>query len=172
MKKYLKYIIPVLFFLLMLIDSHITSFFADISEGFYIANAHFLLLGALCASQVFSRKYMLIMMTVLGLIYDSYYIGIIGIYAVALPLVVFFMYSLSNAINMNIFTMFFGWIILITGYELYSLVVQLIFQFATGDTLFFVTRYLGPTLLLNMALFMICIIPFKKLFDNVKMLGV
>lgn len=166
MKKYQKYYTPVLFFLLMLVDSHITSFFANLSEGFYVANAHILILAALCASTVFSRRYMLILMTALGLIYDSYYIGVIGLYAVALPLVVFFMYSMANAINMNIFTMFFGWIILTTGYELYSMLVQLVFQFASGDTLFFVTRYLGPTLLLNMVIFMAFVVLFKKLYNN------
>lgn len=166
MKKYANYYVPLLLFLFMLIDTHITTFVEILSKGFYVANAHFLLLGALCASTVFSKKYLLIVMTVIGLIYDSYYIGIIGLYAVALPLVVFFMYSMSNAINMNIFTMFFGWIILITGYELYSMFVQLIFQFTRVNTVYFVARYLGPTLLINMILFMIFVFPFKRLFSN------
>lgn len=154
----------------MLIDTHLTTFVEALSKGFYVANAHFLLLGAMCASTVFSKRYMLILMTVLGLIYDSYYVGIIGIYAVALPLVVFFMYSMANAINMNIFTMFFGWIILITGYELYIMLIQLIFQFTNVNTVFFVTRYLGPTLLLNMILFIVFIFPFKKLLDSDKVI--
>lgn len=166
MKKYIDIYTPPLLFVLMLIDTHVTTFFANVSKGYYVANAHFVILAALCASTFFSRRYMVILMAVIGLIYDSYYIGVIGIYAVALPLVVFFMYSMSSAINMNIFTKFFGWIILITGYELYSMLVQMVFQFAKGDTVFFVTRYLGPTLLLNMLLFMLFVIPFQKLFNN------
>lgn len=150
----------------MLLDSHVTTFVTAVSNGIYLANSHFLLLAALVASNYFPKRYMLITMTILGLIYDSYYIGVIGIYTVAFPLVVFFMYLLSRTIHTNIFTLFFGWIILVTLFEVYALLVQWVFQFSNVGSLFFITRYLGPTLLLNILIFIVLNLPFKKLFSR------
>ena len=49
-----------------------------------MSNAHFLILALLCCSMAFEKRYLLITTIVLGAIYDAYYIGVIGIYAVAL----------------------------------------------------------------------------------------
>ncbi|MHC5247013.1 rod shape-determining protein MreD [Enterococcus sp. LJL120] len=166
MKKYAVYYLPILLFILMLLDSHITTFITALSQGIYLANSHFIFLAALIASNYFPKRYMLITMTVLGLVYDSYYIGVIGVYAVAFPLVVYLMYSLGDIIHTNIFTLFFGWVILITIFEVYSILVQWIFQFSTVGSLFFITRYLGPTLLLNILIFILFNWPFKKLLSR------
>lgn len=147
----------------MLIDSHITALFTAMSQGIYLASSHFLLLLVLVASSYFPKRYMLITMLILGLLYDSYYVGIIGIYTVAFPLIAYLMYSMGNTMNNNVFTLFFGWIILITLFEVYVMAVQKIFEFSDVSTIFFVARYLGPTLLLNMITFIIFTLPFKRL---------
>ena len=114
----------------------------------------------------FPKRYLLITTVVLGAIFDTYYIGVIGIYAVALPLMVFIMYSMSSYIHFNIFTEFFSMIIFVTGYELFTLAVQLIFKLVSVNNTYFITRYLGPTLLLTMILFAVFVFPFKKLFSD------
>ena len=42
-----------------------------------------MILALLCCSMAFEKRYLLITTIVLGAIYDAYYIGVIGIYAVA-----------------------------------------------------------------------------------------
>lgn len=165
-KDTMKYYLPVVLFLLMLIDGHLTRMFVEWSNGQYMASAHFLILALLFCSMKFPKRYLLITTVVLGAIFDTYYIGVIGIYAVALPLMVFIMYWMSSYIHFNIFTEFFSMIIFVTGYELFTLAVQLIFKLVSVNNTYFITRYLGPTLLLTMILFAVFVFPFKKLFSD------
>ena len=155
--------IPI-FFLLMLIDVHLTRAFLTFSNGAYIWNVHLLLLSFMFGAQVFSKRYMIITSLVLGIIFDLYYIGVLGIYAIVLPLLVWAMYLLYDTLFENPFTMFFGMIILVTLQELATAGIQLLFHLTTINGAFFVARFLGPTLLINIGLFVLAYFPFKKLF--------
>lgn len=75
-KENVKYYAPVIFFLLMLIDGQLTQAAGNLTDNVYFANAHFLLLAFLMAVPNLSKRYLLITALVLGLISDSYYIGI------------------------------------------------------------------------------------------------
>lgn len=163
-KEYVKYYAPIVFFLLMLIDGQLTRSVGIWSNGGYLANVHLLLLAVLCGCIVLPKRFMIITTIVIGILYDSYYIGVIGISAVALPITVLCMYGLSKTINMNVFTIFFGYIIFITSFEIISLAIQFVFKLAIIDGSVFIAQYLGPTLLLNMGVFVLFIVPFKKLF--------
>ncbi|THE15846.1 rod shape-determining protein MreD [Enterococcus hirae] len=165
-KDTMKYYLPIVLFLLILIDGHLTRMMISWSNGNYMASSHILILVLMFCSLTFPKRYMLITTIVLGIIFDSYYIGVIGIYAVAIPLLVFVMYAMKSVIHINIFTEFFSLIIFVTGYELFTLGVQMVFKLATVNSTFFITKYLGPTLLLNMLLFALLVVPLKKLFRD------
>ncbi|MGM9903651.1 rod shape-determining protein MreD [Enterococcus sp. 10A9_DIV0425] len=165
-KDTMKYYLPIVLFLLILIDGHLTRMMISWSNGNYMASSHILILVLMFCSLTFPKHYMLITTIVLGIIFDSYYIGVIGIYAVAIPLLVFVMYAMKSVIHINIFTEFFSLIIFVTGYELFTLGVQMVFKLATVNSTFFITKYLGPTLLLNMLLFALLVVPLKKLFRD------
>lgn len=163
-KGYLKlYTGPVLF-LLLLLDTQFTRIFETITQHHYLANAHLFLIAVMVCCMVLPRRYMLIAGTILGLLFDSYYIGAIGIYTVAIPFVIWLMYLLAGVLYRNVFTMFFGTIIFITLYELVVVAIQLLFDLTSVSMNFFMARFLGPTLLLNLVLFILFIFPFKKLF--------
>lgn len=84
----LKYITPVLLFLLFLLDAHITRIMASWTDNVYVANAHFALLVLLIVSKVIDERFLLGTALILGILYDLYYIGVIGIYAVIFPVLV------------------------------------------------------------------------------------
>ena len=69
---------------------------------------------------------------------------------------------MKDVIHVNIFTEFFSMIIFVTGYELFTMVVQLIFKLAVVNNTYFITRFLGPTLLLNMIIFVLFIFPLRN----------
>lgn len=163
-KENLRYYAGPVLFILMLFDGQLTRLVDNVAGDAYIANAHLLILGLMCASFRLPKRYMLITALVLGCLYDLYYIGILGINAVTFPAIVWLMDAVRDVMYRNIFTMFFGMIIFVTSYELITLLIQLFFKMADVSNTYFVTRFLGPTLLLNLALFVICIFPFKKLF--------
>ncbi|MBO6325723.1 rod shape-determining protein MreD [Enterococcus gallinarum] len=168
MKKntYLKYFAGAFFFLMMLLDGQLTRLLERWTQDNYIASAHLLLIAFLCSARYLPKNYLIITALIIGCLYDLYYIGIIGIYAVAFPMIVWIMYILNKTLYQNIFTMFFGMIIFVTGLEMVTLGIQLLFKIATVNTSFFVSRFLAPTLLLNIILFVILFIPFMKLFKE------
>jgi rod shape-determining protein MreD len=165
-KTYLKYFAGVFFFLMMLLDGQLTRFLERWTQDNYLASAHILLIALLCGARYLPKNYLIVTALIIGCLYDIYYIGIIGIYAVAFPMIVWLMYILNKTLYQNLFTMFFGMIIFVTGLELVTLGIQLLFKIATVSTSFFVSRFLAPTLLLNILLFVILVIPFMKLFKE------
>ncbi len=56
-------------------------------------------------------------------------------------------------------------IIFVTGYELFTLAVQLIFKLVSVNNTYFITRYLGPTLLLTMILFAVFVFSIQEIIQ-------
>ncbi|MBF0012367.1 rod shape-determining protein MreD [Enterococcus casseliflavus] len=168
MKKhdYIKYLAAGVFFLMMLADGQLTRFLEKWTQDNYIASAHLLLIALLCGAKYLPKNFLITTALVIGCLYDVYYVGVIGIYTVAFPLIVWIMYILKNTLYQNVFTMFFGMIIFVTSLEVVTLGVQLLFKIALVSTSFFVSRFLAPTLLLNIILFILLVVPFMKLFKD------
>ncbi|MGK0552166.1 rod shape-determining protein MreD [Enterococcus faecalis] len=167
-KEQMRYVAPIIFFFLLLIDAHLTKAFETWTDNSYFANAHLLLLALLFAVPNFSKRYLLITSLILGLLADSYFIGIIGIYTVALTTTVILMFMFRDVVQTNLLTGFFGIVIFVSIYEFIAMILQVIFHLANVNPLLFITEVLGPTLLLNMVLFVLLAYPFKKLFTSKK----
>lgn len=165
-KENVKYYAPVVFFLLMLIDGQLTQGAERLTDNVYFANAHFMLLAFLMAVPNLSKRYLLIASLILGMVCDSYYLGIIGIYTVALTATVMLMFQFQNVVHTNLLTAFFGMVIFVTTYELIAVGLQVIFRLSNVAPLLFITRVLGPTLLFNMLIFVIFSYPLKRLFTG------
>lgn len=163
-RESLKYYAPFVFFLLMLLDGQMTRALEGFSKEVFFLHSHMLMLALVLASFQLSRRYMLTSAILIGALMDSYYIGIIGIYALCLPLIVLLCYQIFSYIEPNGFTLLLAVILFVTFLETSLLGVHLLFSLAKVDLGVFVTRTLGPTLLLNVGLFLILVFPFKKLF--------
>lgn len=163
-KDYVKYYAPGVLFFLVLLDGQLSRFFLNWTNGSYAATAHLFIIALMCCCLTVSKQVMIVATIILGIIFDIYYLGFIGVYAVAFPLLAFVMYQMTSVNNRNIFTMFFASVIFVTMYELITVSIQLVFKIITVNPTMFITRVLGPTLLLNIVIFIIFIWPFKKLF--------
>lgn len=163
-KETIKYYAPVIFFLLLLFDGQLTGFMDIWGHNNYFAVSHLLLIVLMLSAVNLPKSYMLPASLILGFLYDTYYVGIIGIYMVTFFLLTLLIYQLNETINTNVFTMFFGMIIFVTLFEICSLFLQVVFQLTDVNVVLFISRVLGPTLLLNVVLFFILIYPLRKLF--------
>ncbi|MGM0214658.1 rod shape-determining protein MreD [Enterococcus sp. AZ109] len=161
-RNYVKYVAPPLLFICMLLDAHINRIFTSVFTSHYLMNAHLMVLAILVMSEVVNRRFMIGTMLAIGILYDVYYVGVIGIYAVILPLIVILIYLFGQVIYQSLLTLFYSMIIFVTFFELGSSFLQLIFQLAHVNSQFFVTRFLGPTLALNIIMFVILIVPFRR----------
>jgi rod shape-determining protein MreD len=165
-QKTLNYIMVPVFFLLMLVDSHLTATFNTWGHDKYIWSTHLLLIVLLFSSTMFSKRYMVLTTLILGILFDMYYVGVIGIYTVALPLTVWLIFLVQNVLTQNILTYFFGTIIFMTIFDVVISLIQSIFNLASIQGIFFITHFLGPTLFVNIVLFFVLYYPLKKLFET------
>ena len=166
-KENVKYYAPFVLFVLLLFDGQLTMWAENLVDNVYFPSAHFLLLAYLTMIPNLSKPYVITSSVILGLICDSYYIGVLGIYTVALTVTVLLMYTFQNVVKTNIPTAFFGMVIFVTSYEVISVVLQMIFRLSDVGLVTFVTRTLGPTLLFNMLIFVLFYYLMKKLFSTI-----
>ena len=164
-QKILNYIMAPVFFLLMLVDSHMTATFNAWGHDKYIWSTHLLLIVLLFSSTVLSKRYLVITTLILGILFDVYYVGVIGIYSVALPLTVWLIFLMQEVLTQNILTYFFGTIIFMTIFDVVISLIQSIFNLASIQGILFITHFLGSTLLVNILFFFVLYYPLKKLFE-------
>ncbi|USS91259.1 rod shape-determining protein MreD [Fructilactobacillus carniphilus] len=101
-----------------------------------------------------------------GIVYDLYYIGVLGIYTFLFPLVVYVTKLLKNYIEANF----------VSGTLIYliDLVIVLVLGYAAGriahlvyfSGMHFMAFAFGPTILLNLMLFLLLYYPVSLLFDQ------
>jgi rod shape-determining protein MreD len=164
MKKAIKFYAPILFLLLILVDAHITNIVENIFEQRLFAVSSLFFIAMIPAVKHLSMRYILILALVMGYIFDTYYIGIIGINMLLFPIVAYFIKRQDELINHNVMTEFFAMIIYVTVYNVGSFLIQALFSLAHVDVVQFITKMLGPTLILNLAIFWVTIYIFRFLF--------
>ncbi|MGC6769833.1 rod shape-determining protein MreD [Enterococcus sp. LJL51] len=165
-KEKIKYFAPVILFFLLLLDGQLSVGAENLLDNVYFPSTHLLLLAYLTMIPNLSKSYVIISALILGLICDSYYLGILGIYTVALVATVMLMYTFQGILETNIPTAFFGMVIFVTSYELIAVALQVIFHLSKVGPVLFITRVLGPTLLFNMLVFVLLFYPMKRLFST------
>ncbi|APX73062.1 rod shape-determining protein MreD [Companilactobacillus allii] len=143
------------------------AFLNNINKGnFSILPQVMLMAIVLLSMRIDNRRQLLIYGIVFGIMYDSYYFGIIGLYTVLLPLIMIgidhykFLFIKANiGYEMSIY--FLALTFLQTGIY----VLERLLQQTNTDVLDFITYVLGPTLLWNMIAFFILYVPLANLSD-------
>lgn len=147
--KIFKVILPVLLFCTMLIDSQISLSMRGPMMNDAFLNSHMLLIGLILASLWYSKKYMVITSIVLGLLFDLYYYGILGINMVVLPLTVLLIYLVFKFVPVNVLSIILSLIVFVTIMDCSAYLLQVAFNLRRPDLLPCVVDNLGPTLLFN-----------------------
>ncbi|MCI1903774.1 rod shape-determining protein MreD [Enterococcus hirae] len=162
--KRIRIYLPIAAILLFLIDAQITRALQLVGKESFLIHAHLLLIVLMMASFRMKRKTMIFWGIVLGLLMDLYYIGIIGIYTIAMPLTVAATYLLFSYVEANSFTLLINTIIIISIFEVSTAGLQVLFNISNISGVVFFARMLGPTLLFNIGMFLLLIAPLRKLF--------
>ncbi len=163
-KVNVEYWLPLSLFLLMLVDGQVSNFLRISVENEITLNCHLLLLIMLFGSFQCSKQFLVICATIFGALYDNYYYSIIGINMLCLPLLVYMIYTIFEYIEPSVFSLLLTFIICVTFMEVATLLMGIAFKLIDVDILYFITNVLGPTLLLNVTIFVLLIYPMKKFF--------
>ncbi|WP_125712634.1 rod shape-determining protein MreD [Companilactobacillus kedongensis] len=125
-----------------------------------------LMVLVMLSMRISDRRQLITYGIVFGLIYDSYYFGMIGLYTVLLPLAMVgvdhykFLFVKAN-MGYEISIYFLALTFMQSGIY----ILERLLQQTKVDTMDFITFTLGPTLLWNMIVFFILYIPLANLSD-------
>lgn len=158
------YLIPLLMFLALLSDGIVMNLFSGqfINQN-YVLTPRLLLLVLVLSTSFFPKQPVFLYSLLFGIIYDSYYSGIIGLYAAGLATFIYLFKKTQNHLVISP-----GVVVLIYGASLIYLEVFIygMYRFiGMIDLSFmrFLSEKLGPTLLLNLVFLVIFYYPFYKL---------
>ncbi|GAB2025350.1 rod shape-determining protein MreD [Lactovum odontotermitis] len=156
---------PIILFCLMLIDGQFSNFLANTFSQFIFPVSHFFLIFLMYSTLKHHLTYLLIMSTALGIIYDSYFLGVIGIAAAIFPLISLFLYEIRETVFQNRWTRIFTIIIIVFTFEAASFGIEYGFGLATIGPLDFVLKELAATLVLNIILAVILQWPLESFYQ-------
>ncbi len=166
-RKYFTYTLPLIFFLIMLVDGHISSSILGLFSVPMDFTSNLLLMFLMFATFQMSKPYLVIWSCLLGLLYDSYFYNVIGINLILLPITVLLMYGLFEHVYPNTFTIILSFIVFVTLLSVGRVFLLVLFKLTETTILDFFARTLAPTLVLNIILVSILVVPLKRVF-NVK----
>lgn len=168
-KQVMKILLPILILVTMLIDSQLSNLLRFLTDNQIFLSSHFMLLGLIMGSLFYSKRYMVITAIVLGLSFDNYYYSIFGINTVSLPLTVLLIYLVFEYVEPTIPSLLMSLVLFITIMDGSAYAIQVIFNLTEGDLLGFISTQLGPTLLMNMTIFILLAYPIQKvIFKRIK----
>ncbi|MFV0556106.1 MAG: rod shape-determining protein MreD [Lactovum sp.] len=165
-RRVFQFLSPVILFCLMLIDGQVSTFFAEIFHYKLLPISHLLLIFLIYSVRKHSLNYLLILGLGLGIVYDSYYIGVIGIVAAILPLIFLFVHEIQETVFTNWWTKLFTVIIIIFLFEIAVYALQYAFHLISVNPLIFIAQQLSVTLVLNITLMLILEKILREIYKN------
>ncbi|TGD25310.1 rod shape-determining protein MreD [Companilactobacillus suantsaicola] len=143
------------------------AFLNNMNRGTVIILPQLMLMAiVMLTMRIEDRRQLIIYGVVFGVIYDSYYYGIIGLYTVLLPLLMvgidhFRFLLIKNNMGYDLSIYFLALTFLQSGIYL----LEKLLQQTSTDALDFITFTLGPTLLWNILVFFLLYVPLAKLSE-------
>ncbi|AVK60765.1 rod shape-determining protein MreD [Lactobacillus sp. CBA3605] len=166
----LKIIFPVGLFIALFLDGSLSNVFAgSLFKYPYSSVLHLVLLWIVFAVFLDDRNELAIGIwsAFAGLVFDWFYTGVFGVYLLALPLVVYLCRQFKPWLDLNFLTMLMVYIINLTIVESFVYIWYLIGKVITSNITDFAVYTLGPTIAVNLAIFVVLYYPVRQLYLRV-----
>lgn len=164
-QRMMKWIFPIVSLFLLVIDGRITMMLSMFSEQRNICGVQLLVLLFIIGYFYFGNiTYIYIWATLIGILYDLYYYGIIGIHMVIFPMIFVILNYVKPFIPKTIptYTIFF---LLCSIWVIYAnYFIQVLFNIIHIDILGFMILYAAPTLLMSTIIYLITLVYGKSFF--------
>lgn len=157
---------PVILLCLLLIDGQMSRFFAEIFQYEILPIVHLTLIFLIYSVKKHSLTYLLVLGVLLGIIYDSYFLGVVGIATAVLPLIFLFVNEIQTIVFTNRWTKLFTTIIIVFIFELAVYLMQYAFQIVSVNVLVFIVKQLAATLVLNIFLMLLLEKPLEYFYRD------
>lgn len=155
---------PLILFVFFLLDGVLAALFSETLYGSdYILVPRLTVILLVMMSFYLPRNRMLVIAILFGLLFDSYYVGVLGIYVALFPIIVYITEKLTKVLHPNPIVVGMMFIIDLSLVETTLYFFYTILKETTMDFNTFMVERLGPTLLLNVVIFIFLYYPLQKL---------
>ncbi|KRN88972.1 rod shape-determining protein MreD [Ligilactobacillus ceti] len=165
----MKYLFPIGLFLALFLDGSLTLAFDQYFFTPFIAIESRLvllwLIMAVCYSEV---EHILLWSGFVGAIFDIYYLGVMGIFILIFPLIVYLTREIMQFLNRSFIVVLLVYLIDITVVTILFYWVNSLIGFTSVSVTEFISRTLGPTLVYNLLWFVLLYYPLERLFEDVQ----
>ncbi|QSR00209.1 rod shape-determining protein MreD [Lactococcus garvieae] len=155
---------PLFLFFLLLLDGQLTHFFTTLAGGSIMPVSHLLLIFMVYTVTQHRHSYVLIVGVLLGIVYDSYFLGIFGIASLILPLIALFVYQIQTVVFTNRWTRLFTVIIIVFAFQVLSTLIVNLVGVVNVNFVSFIVKQLAPTLALNIIFAILLQWPLEKMY--------
>jgi len=159
-----RFFSPVFLLALLLLDNQLTEMMRSFNIGGFQPVSHLFLIALMYTTLKHQWSYLFIMTLAFGIIYDSYYNGVLGIAAALFPLTALFVYEIGETVFVNRWTRFVTVIIIVFFFDSASTLIAAVTQLADIDFTHFVIYQLAPSLLVNILFALLLQRPFEALY--------
>lgn len=157
------FMFPILF-LVLLLDGQLSTLITNWSFGLVAISSHVLLMLAIYYANYVSMAFSLFIFSILGLIYDISYLGLVGIATTIFPLAVYSIYFFFQGVESRPSFNTLILLVVVFEFEFISFLFARIFHMTNLSVFIFVFNKLLPSLLFNLLLFLILQPLFGRLF--------
>lgn len=160
-----QFLTPFILLLSMLLDGQMTQLLSH--HALMLTSCLFLVFLTYSILQ-HSYRYMIIVAFFMGVLYDSYYIGVYGIGSLLFPLIVLFVYNIRKTVFENRLTRIFTIIIIVSAFEFFSAVLMWVFQLSTFNFGNYIIYEMAPSLALNICYALLLQFPLERFYGMTK----
>ncbi|MHC9532876.1 rod shape-determining protein MreD [Dellaglioa sp. BT-FLS60] len=162
-----QYIFPVGLIISFFLDGTIQfAFSAQLESQTTIMVSHLLLLWLIMGVFYSDNKHLELWAFGIGWAFDSYYAGILGIYMILLPLIVYLTKIAYQYFEPSFIVLLLIYFIDLTVLEVSYYSINEMIGFANESVTTFISTSFGPTLAFNLVLFVILYYPISKLMNS------
>ncbi|KRN29348.1 hypothetical protein IV38_GL000231 [Lactobacillus selangorensis] len=165
-----RYFLPLGIFVLMLLDGAISHVFSPLLyHGQVAIIIRLMLLGFVLAVYALPQEKWLIWYALLiGILYDSFFTGVIGIYAFILPMVVYLLKVVQPYLPNAFWSLSLVYVIVAAVFEICVYAANTMIGLTTVALSTFMVDVLAPTLILNLVIFFILAVPLTRLLVRIE----
>lgn len=164
MKNQVKYLIPLILLLAFVIDGQSSTLFTNLAPGIIHITSHFLVIIGLFSVLYIPTFYNVIMFTLVGFLYDIYYLNILGIFVALFPLVMYLIDYFYQSLKFKRVTNHIILLVVVFVVEFGAFLFARLFELSNLSMFIFVVYNLVPTLIFNSLLLLMLQPALEKVF--------
>ncbi|WP_062532525.1 rod shape-determining protein MreD [Jeotgalibaca dankookensis] len=160
------YVIPLIIFLGLILDGIIMNVFSSqLIDGNYVLVPRLMMVLLIVLSLLFPKQPLFFYAFIFGVIYDSYYVGVVGIYTAGIVSCIYLLKRSQQYVQLTPLVLLLLYFLSLSYIEIFSFTTYTILSLVDMSFFRFLITRLAPTLLLNTFFLVFTYLPLRKLSD-------